>query len=443
MESTRKGLLQKLVASAKGRVVIAATFCLLATLAWSQAPGSALETVVVGGQKLLRVGLPIGRTAIGDEGVADFRVLENRVEILILGRSEGQTTLTIWDQQGNLQRELSVRVRPSSGTARQIMDELDELLGGIEGIEYREVGGAVWLEGEVLTERDLSRIERVLEGYPEVRSLVELSPLMTAMMDQAEANLIKTVQMDVVIMEVDKSRMRDLGVRWSGSVSPESSLPFVGSSVGPITGVIENLLPSLDIMASSGKARVLSRPTLITKSGEEAELFVGGEIPIPVAQGNGAVSLEYKEYGVKLAFEPQVDTQNNIDTKIFVETSNLGGPSPGGGAPGLITNRVSTSVFVVSGESITLGGLIRSEDAESVDKIPGLGDIPVLGNLFKSTSYKRNETELVVFATPRVVTPREAGSELRDKVSTEFEEFDDIESFQTDKDKKKKKKNER
>ena len=397
---------------------------------------TAQEAVAVGGQKLLRLDFAVGRTAIADDNVADFRVLDSRREILVQGRRPGQTTLTLWDQQGNLMREITLRVRPSSGTATQIMEELEQLLGAVEGIEYRDVGGTVWLEGEVLTERDLERISIVLESYPEVRSLVELSPITEEMMDRAEADAVKTIQMDVTIMEVDKSLMRDLGVRWSGSISPSSSLPFVGSAIGPITGVIENLLPSIDMLASSGKARVLAQPTLITKSGERAELFVGGELPIPVAQGSGAISIEYKEYGVKLEFEPHADTQNNIDTKIFVEMSSLGGASPGGSAPGLITSRISTSVFVSPGESITLGGLVRSEDAQSVDKIPGLGDIPVLGNLFKSTSYIKNETELVVFATPRVVKAGEAGQELRERVTSDFDEFEEIESF----DKKKKKK---
>ena len=367
-------------------------------------------------------------------------MLENRREVLILGRRPGQTSLTIWDQQGSIQREVSVRVRPSSGSARQIIDELEQLIGGIEGLEYREVGGIVWLEGEVLTERDLERIGRVLEGSdPEVRTLVELSPITAEMMDRAAADAVKTVQLDVTIMEVDKSLMRNLGVRWSSSISPQSALPFEGGSIGPITGVIKNLLPSLDMITSSGRGRVLSRATLITRSGQPAELFVGGEIPIPVAQGGGAISIEYKEYGVKLEFEPFVDTQDNIDTRIFVETSNLGGAAPGGGAPGLITSRVSTNVFVEPGDSITLGGLVKSEDAQRIDKVPGLGNIPVLGNLFKSKSYVRNETELVIFATPRVVSASEAGGELRDKVTADFEEFDEIESFDRNKDKKKKK----
>lgn len=423
----------------RGGLLALGLACFL-TPAWTlgeAATQSAEETVVVGGQQVLRLDASVGRIAIGDDNIADFRVLESGREVLILGRRAGQTSLTIWDRSGAVLREINVRVRPSSGTARQIIDELEQLIGGIEGVEYREVGGTVWLEGEVLTERDLERIGKVLENYPEVRSLVELSPLTAQMMDRAEADAIKTVQLDVTIMEIDRSRMRDLGVRWSSSISPSSSLPFEGTNIGPITGVIENLLPSIDMLASSGQARMLSRPTLITKSGQPAELFVGGEIPIPVAQGNGAISIEYKEYGVKIEFEPVVDTQDNIDTKIFVETSNLGGPAPGGGAPGLITNRVSTGVFVRTGESITLGGLVKSEDAQSIDKVPGLGDIPVLGNLFKSKSYMRNETELVVFATPKVVSVPEAGRELRDKVTADFEEFEEIKSFDRNKDKKK------
>ena len=371
----------------------------------------AQEVVTVGGQKVVRVEKPIGRIAIGNESVADFQVLGSRREVLIVGKQPGETNLTIWDQAGNVLRELAVRVRPSSGSAKQIVEELEQLLGGIEGIEYREVGGTVWVEGEVLTARDLERIKLVLESYPEVRSLVELSPMTQEMLDRAEADSVKTVQMDVTIMEVDRSMLRNLGVRWSSSIGPRSSLPFEGTSVGPLTGVINNLLPSIEMLTSTGKARILSRPTLVTKSGESAEIFVGGELPIPVAQGNGAISIEYKEYGVKLQFEPVVDSQNAIDTKIYVEMSNLGGPSAGG-APGLVTNRVSTSVFVRDGESITLGGLVKSEDAQNVDKVPGLGSIPVLGNLFKSKSYIRNETEMVVFATPRVVTAAEAGGDL-------------------------------
>ncbi len=181
----------------------------------------------------------------------------------------------------------------------------------------------------MLTQRDLDRIEKVLESYPEVRSLVELSPMTQQMMDRAEADSIKTVQMDVTIMEVDKTMMRSLGVKWAGSVNPSSALPFEGTSVGPISGVISNILPSINMMTTTGKARVLAQPTLITRSGQKAELFVGGELPIPVAQGGGAISIEYKEYGVKLQFEPKVDSQDNIDTVIFVEMSTLGGPVAG------------------------------------------------------------------------------------------------------------------
>jgi pilus assembly protein CpaC len=404
------------------------------------APGSALaqsaqnevQTVAVGAQTIVRVDFAIGRSALGNDNVADFRILENRFELVLTGRRPGETNLTLWDQQGVLRKEILVRVRPSSGTSKQIVEELEQLLGGIEGIRYKEVGANVWIEGEVLTQRDLDRITKVLESYPEVRSLVELSPITQEMMDQAEVDSVKTVQMDVTIMEVDKTMIRNLGVRWSSSISPTSSLPFEGTSIGPISGVIENILPTIDMLTSTGKARVLAQPTLITKSGQKAELFVGGELPIPVAQGGGAVSIEYKEYGVKLQFEPVVNTQNAIDTAVFVEMSSLGGASAGG-APGLITSRVSTNIFVKDGESITLGGLVRSQDAQSVDKVPGLGSIPVLGNLFKSKSFLRNQTEMVVFASPRVVTAAEAGSELRQNVTAEFEEYTEIESHKVKK----------
>jgi len=411
-------------------------------LAIASVAGAQMEqqVVAVGAQTIVRVDFPIGRSALANDTVVDFRILESRQEVLLIGRKAGETTLSLWDQQGTLQREILVRVRPSSGGARQITEELKELLGGIEGVEYREVGGTVWVEGEVLTQRDLDRIAKVLESYPEVRSLVELSPMTQQLMDRAQADSIKTVQLDVTIMEVDKTMMRSLGVKWASSINPSSAVSFEGSSLSPITGVISNILPSINMMTSTGKARVLAQPTLITRSGQKAQLFVGGELPIPVSQGGGAVSIEYKEYGVKLEFEPKVDTQDNIDTMIFVEMSSLGGPAPQGGAPGLITNRVTTNVFVKTGESITLGGLVQASDAQNVDKVPGLGSIPVLGNLFKSKQFIRNQTEMLVFATPRVVTAAEAGSELKEKVGGDFEEFDEIQKHSPKPEEKKKKK---
>jgi len=385
--------------------------------------------VAVGTQRMVRVEYSIGRSAVGSSEIADYKILENRREILITGKEAGETTLTLWDQQGLLKNEFRIRVRPSAGSANQIIDEMKQLLGGIEGITFKAVGRNVWLEGEVLTARDMDRIKTVLESYPEVKSLVNMSPVTQEMLDVATAEGVKTVQLTLTIMEIDKNLSRQLGVKWGGSVSPQTSAPLQipgAPFLGPITGVVKDILPQLNFMTSSGKSRVLASPTLITQSGKEADLFVGGELPIPVAQGGGAISIEYKEYGVKLKFLPEVDTQNNINTAINMEMSSLGGPSAGG-APGILTNRVNTNVFVREGESITLGGLVQSTDAQAVDKIPGLGNIPVLGNLFKSRSFIKNETEFLVFATPKLIrSASEAGAELKDKVQGDFEEFSEI-----------------
>jgi hypothetical protein len=132
-------------------------------LAIASAAGAQMEqqVVAVGAQTIVRVDFPIGRSALANDNVCDFRILESRQEVLLIGRKAGETTLSLWDQQGTLQREILVRVRPSSGGARQITEELKELLGGIEGVEYR--GRGHWLaEGEVLTQR-LDRISKVRE----------------------------------------------------------------------------------------------------------------------------------------------------------------------------------------------------------------------------------------------------------------------------------------
>ena len=250
-----------------------------------------------------------------------------------------------------------------------------------------------------------------MQGYPEVRSLVELSAVTQQMLDQAAAESMSTVQLDVTIVEIDKSYRRNLGIRWAGQYTPESKLPFEGTDIGPLTGVIEDILPQLNVLTQTGKAKILATPTLITQSGDRAHIFVGGEIPIPISLPAGGVAIEYKEYGVKMEFEPVVDTQHNIATGIFVELSSLGGVTVKS-VPGLITNRIDTSIFVREGQSITLGGLVQSREAEHIDKIPGLGNIPILGHLFKSKLFRQEVTEMLVFARVHPVSRRMTGTSV-------------------------------
>ena len=384
------------------------------------------QTLFVGDQKTVTMNYKIGNISIGDPKVCQIEIIKDRTVILFIGRQVGITKLMLWDQQGNLKDEIQIYVNPTN--VRQTMQELQQIIGSIEGIKFRAVGSQVVIDGEVLTQDDMDRINKVVAGRKDVLNLVKMSKETQRLMDEQQASSIRTVQLDVKIMEVDRSYLRTLGVQWSGT--PVSLNPLTFSSKGapalsPISGTIS--LPQLNAITSVGKARILSNPTIITRSGEKGHLFVGGEIPIQVAQGLGQMSVQYKEFGLKLDFTPQVDQLNNIAMAISIEASRLSGQGTATSPPGIIKNQVDTKLFVHEGESIVLGGLVQNEDGLLVDKIPALGNLPGLGNLFKSSQFRKNETDLVMIATPHLVkNPSEAGQNVAGETQKNFDQYKEL-----------------
>jgi len=170
-----------------------------------------------------------------------------------------------------------------------------------------------------------------------------------------------------------------------------------------------DLLGTLDLMQNDGLVSTLAEPNLTALSGETASFLAGGEFPIPVSQGNNAVTIEYKQYGVGLAFTPVVLGDGRISLRVRPEVSELsdaGSVKLGGFVvPSLITRRAETTLELGSGQSFMLAGLLQNRNNNSIEKAPFLGDLPILGTLFRSTSYQRAETELVIVVTPYLVRP--------------------------------------
>jgi pilus assembly protein CpaC len=179
------------------------------------------------------------------------------------------------------------------------------------------------------------------------------------------------------------------------------------SGIGKLFGM--DIMSSLDIAAEDGLVSILAEPNLTALSGETASFLAGGEFPIPVTQGNNAITIEYKQYGVGLAFTPIVLGDGRISMRVRPEVSELsdaGGLKLGGfTVPALITRRAETTVELGSGQSFMIAGLLQNRNSNTIEKAPFLGDIPILGSLFRSTSYQRNETELVIIVTPYLVRP--------------------------------------
>jgi pilus assembly protein CpaC len=156
---------------------------------------------------------------------------------------------------------------------------------------------------------------------------------------------------------------------------------------------------------SRGKAWVLAQPKLSAKSGSNATFLVGGEVPIVVPSVLGQTQIEYKEYGIRLNINPTVNSSNQVNTSIMAEVSRIDPSVSVQGVPGFLTRRVETELNVNADQTIVISGLLDREASKAVDKMPLLGDIPVLGKLFRSDGFRGNKTELVIFVTPRIVSP--------------------------------------
>jgi len=243
--------------------------------------------------------------------------------------------------------------------------------------------------------------------------------------DRLEVGTTSQIDVKVYVLEIDKTGQSTLGLRLQSAtettvgtaqfnISSTPSLVDVefpaakaGLQVGPFQR-ISLLAPTLDLLITQGHARILSSPDLLSLPGKEANFLVGGQIPIPVSNGLGSVSIEYKDYGVKLDVTPTLLGDGSVETKINPEISDLdfadGIQLNGFTVPALKTSRISTDVITKDGESIVMGGLLRRIEEKNLTKIPLLSDIPILGRLFTSTNYQNQNTDVVFVMTPNVVT---------------------------------------
>lgn len=292
----------------------------------------------------------------------------------------------------------------------------------------RDVKGNLIVSGQVAdrttAEAVLSRVRALAGPYLAVDGKV---------IDRIETATVSQVDVKVYILEVDETALRQLGVNLqsasfnaNGSYTlgapqfPAVESPAVGYNGGPGPGFpgraftigsffrSVTLAPTLNLIVNSGHARILSSPDLTTLPGRQAEFLVGGQIPIPFASGPQQIAIQYKDFGVKLQVTPTILGGGAVETVIAPEVSDLdfqdGVSLNGFVVPALKTSRLSTDVVTKSGESIVMGGLLRRQEQRFVDKIPGLGDLPVLGKLFRSTRYQNQQTDVVFVMTPEILT---------------------------------------
>jgi pilus assembly protein CpaC len=329
----------------------------------------------------------------------------------VRGKQLGTTNILIYDAQHHLAQVVDVRVGYDIDGLRA---DLATALPG-ETIKVSNFAQGVLLSGEASTSNVAARARAIAEHY--APKAVESDLVVRA---------AQQVQVDVRVLEVDRSAEKDLGL----SVSVQSIEGFSFSTArglvgaGPPRGTLSlhtNVGPvsidaALDALESKGAVRSLARPNLIAMSGQEASFLAGGEFPYPIPNGNNGVSIEFRQFGVQLKITPTVEDNGEIMLKVAPEVSQLdpadGLSIQGFQVPALTIRRASTQIELRDGQSFAVAGLFQRGYSNTINQIPWASDIPVLGALFRSAQWKRNESELVIIVTPHLTTPADRIQDL-------------------------------
>lgn len=412
---------------------------------WSSAAASDLLSVGVHSSRYVSMPSAITRVAIGDPKVANIvQIPSSRKEFLLVGHQSGTTTLFIWTADGS-RYEYVVGVSPEDvGQAKVIQEAID-----LPGVRVKMVAGKILLTGTVENQYERNYAVRTAQLFvtekesksynSSVGSNISIkmeeqntssegnkSSILGEESSRAAGYVIdllhmrhpSQIKLEAQVIAITPTESKDFGfVYGAASGSDLLSSPGIfygGESYGSsgtkfsnnpwkwLTEHHSGINVALRALINQNKAKVLSRPSITTMSGEEAVIQVGGEIPYTIRDGNGNPTTSFKKYGIILQFKPSVDAENRIVSSIHTEVSMPSGETID--KQPIIDQRMANAVVTVSsGSTMVIGGLMDSRDYKTVRKFPFLGDIPVIGEFFKYTSHNRDKQELIILVTPRLV----------------------------------------
>jgi pilus assembly protein CpaC len=359
--------------------------------------------VYVSNGELVELSAPAAKIFVADPAIADIQV-PSPERVFIYGKKPGRTALFALRADGSKSDVMDIKVSYNTADLRRFLrQEAGDLQVSIE-----EAPQGIILNGVVPTPEIAERVRAIA-----ARLAGEGNPLTNNLRLSGSTQ----VSIRVRIAEISRTVVKDLGVNWSAVASTgifTFGLAGGGNSSSIVssqgTGTGTNITAVVDALATEGLVSILAEPTLTAVSGEKASFLAGGEFPVPITQGlNSSLSVDYRKYGVSLEFIPTVLSDRLISLYVKPEVSDI---STAGAVtlnnfqiPALTTRRTETTVQLGSGQSLVIGGLIQQSFSTEMDKIPGAGDMPVLGALFRSSHFRKNETELVVIVTPYVVRP--------------------------------------
>lgn len=407
-------------------------------------PAAAKPTFVgINTSKHLRLSSPIARVSVGAAEIADVAAFPPD-QLLVTGKQVGQTTATIWSKND----EVTILTIEVGYDTDGMSAALAAALPAAKGLKVTAAGVSVVLSGEVPSVADVEKAEQLVAGL--------LGAVLTAGngFTPQIVNLLTVpgdnqVQLEVSFAEVSRTALKEVGLNFwhknkggdftagqlaptggqaglspdlgqdpgAGQLNLADGLPVIATPMQGTFGMVfatavGSAFPfsaALSVLSQKGYARTLSEPTLVAMSGEEAVFLAGGEFPIPLPQSLGQIAIEYKKFGVQLKFVPTV-VGDSIQLKLATTVSDidfsLGVRLASVQVPGLTERHSATTVRLRDGQSFAIAGLLSDRVRSTIDKVPFLGDLPVLGALFRSTSYRREETELLVVVTARLVRPQ-------------------------------------
>ena len=392
--------------------------------------------LVVGAGKAVLVDttLPIERVAVGAADIAEATVV-SPTEVMLNGKVAGETSLIVW-QSGGSRQFFNVQVHPSTYVVNDKLDSLRrELRTELPGQTLRvsSENGLVFLRGTV---KDLTSSDRAVQIASTAGKVVNL---LYVDIPAAEPQILLKVR----FASLDRSKNTQLGINLFslgaantiGSVTTQQFSPPTisnpGGSTSTPTATVNDLLnlfvfrPDLNLGATikaleaTGVVQVLAEPNVITTNGKQGSVLAGGQYPYPVIQGAGAggvaaVTIQFKEFGVRLNVIPTITPRGTIRLQLAPEVSSLdfanGVTISGFTVPGVDVRKVKTEVELSQGQSFAIGGLLDNRESKTLSKIPFIGDVPILGKFFQSVNKTRNNTELIVIVTPEIVGPIPAGT---------------------------------
>ncbi|GFK93685.1 Type II secretion system protein D [Fundidesulfovibrio magnetotacticus] len=405
--------------------------------------------LTVGKSVVVKTQADIARVSVGDPNVADFVLLTPR-QLYVAGKASGVTNITLWDAADQVRGLYDVEVAPDVARLRRLVGDVmpDE-----SGVVVRAAGNSIAVSGTVRSEANLKRLLALAEAHSpgKVLNLLQMGG-------------VQQVMLEVRVAEMSRALAKDLGFNLNAISQGDflytflgglTSVPLLSNIVktytttntnnqtvadpynrvnnptrfdeqkGPlnitsnvqgmfnyntkVNGVPTTITGFINILKDNGLVRILAEPTLVCLNGQTAEFLAGGEIPVPIPQALGTISIEWKKYGVELRFTPHVLAGDKISLQVAPSVSEL---DPANAVqvgsfviPALKKRSAATVIELGDGQSFAIAGLLSQDTRSTASKFPGVGDVPVLGSLFKSSKFQKNETELLIIITPRLAKP--------------------------------------